>query len=98
MQLKKATTLKYLQDVDREKERLSLILKDVTKEPWAVHSEDIKEGDVVEGKIVRLATFGAFVELFEGVEGLVHISEIADERITKPSDVLEVNQKLKLKY
>ena len=87
----------FIGSVDREKERLSLILKDVTKEPWTVHSEDIKEGDVVEGKIVRLATFGAFVELFEGVEGLVHISEIADERITKPSDVLEVNQKVKVK-
>jgi len=87
----------FIGSVDREKERLSLILKDVTKEPWTVHSEDIKEGDIVEGKIVRLATFGAFVELFEGVEGLVHISEIADERITKPSDVLEVNQKVKVK-
>ena len=87
----------FIGSVDREKERLSLILKDVTKEPWTVHSEDIKEGDLVEGKIVRLTTFGAFVELFEGVEGLVHISEITDEHIAKPSDVLEVNQKVKVK-
>lgn len=87
----------FIGTVDREKERLSLILKDVTKEPWTIHSEDIKEGDIVEGKIVRLAAFGAFVELFEGVEGLVHISEITDERVAKPSDVLEVNQKVKVK-
>jgi len=87
----------FIGKVDKEKERLSLILKDVTKEPWIVHSEDIKEGDIVEGKVMRLTTFGAFVELFQGLEGLVHISEITDERIAKPSDVLEINQKVKVK-
>ena len=73
----------FIGTVDKEKERLSLILKDVAKEPWTVHSGDIKEGDIVEGKVVRLTTFGAFVELFEGIEGLVHISEITDEHISK---------------
>jgi small subunit ribosomal protein S1 len=87
----------FIGNVDKEKERLSLILKDVTKEPWTVHSEDIKEGDIVEGKVVRLATFGAFVELFDGIEGLVHISEITDEHVTKPSDLLEINQMVKVK-
>lgn len=87
----------FIGSVDREKERLSLILKDVAKEPWTLHSSDIKEGDVLEGKVVRLTSFGAFVELFDGVEGLVHITEITDENITKPGDVLEVNQKVKVK-
>lgn len=87
----------FIGSVDKEKERLSLILKDVNKEPWVVHSEDIKEGDIVEGKVVRLTAFGAFVELFKGVEGLVHISEITDENIAKASDILEVNQKVKVK-
>ena len=87
----------FIGSVDKEKERLSLILKDITKEPWTLHQGDLKEGDVVEGKVVRLTSFGAFVELFEGVEGLVHITEITDENIAKPSDVLEVNQKVKVK-
>lgn len=87
----------FIGTVDKEKERLSLILKDVEKEPWTVHSDDIKEGDVLEGKVVRFMPFGAFVELFDGIEGLVHITEITDENIAKPSDVLELNQKVKVK-
>lgn len=87
----------FIGSVDKEKERLSLILKDVAKEPWTVHGGNIKEGDTIEGKVVRLTSFGAFVELFDGIEGLVHISEITDEHITKPADVLELNQKVKVK-
>ncbi len=87
----------FIGNVDRKNERLSLILKDVTKEPWTVHGKDINEGDIFEGKVIRLTTFGAFVELFDGIEGLVHITEITDEHIAKPSDVLEANQKVKVK-
>lgn len=87
----------FIGSVDRENERLSLILKDVKQEPWTVHAHDIKEGSIMEGTVIRLTSFGAFVELFSGIEGLVHISEITDENITKPSDKLEVNQKVKVK-
>lgn len=87
----------FIGSVDRKNERLSLILKDIAKEPWTLHSNDIKDGDILEGKIIRLTTFGAFVELFDGMEGLVHLSEITDEHIAKPSDILEVNQKVKVK-
>lgn len=87
----------FIGNVDKEKERLSLILKDVAKEPWTLYGGNIKEGDLIEGKVVRLTSFGAFVELFDGIEGLVHISEITDEHVTKPGDVLEVNQKVKVK-
>jgi len=87
----------FIGNVDRKNERLSLILKDVTKEPWTVHNNDINEGHIFEGKVVRLTTFGAFVELFDGIEGLVHITEITDEHIAKPSDALEINQKVKVK-
>lgn len=87
----------FIGNVDKQKERLSLILKDVAKEPWTVHGNNIKEGDILEGKVVRLTTFGAFVELFEGIEGLVHITEITDENIAKSSDLLEINQKVKVK-
>lgn len=87
----------FIGKVDRKNEKLSLILKDVTKEPWTVHSNDIKEGDILGGKVVRLTNFGAFVELFDGIEGLVHITEITDEHIAKASDVLELGQKVKVK-
>lgn len=87
----------FIGNVDKEKERLSLILKDIKKEPWSVHSNEIHEGDIVCGKVVRLTSFGAFIELFHGVEGLAHITEITDENIAKPSDVLELNQKVNVK-
>lgn len=87
----------FIGNVDRKNEKLSLILKDVTKEPWTVHSDDIKEGDILEGKVARLTNFGAFVELFDGIEGLVHITEITDEHIAKSSDVLELGQKVRVK-
>ena len=87
----------FVGDIDAEHERVSLILKDVDKEPWKVHADSIKAGDVLEGKVVKLMSFGAFVELFPGVEGLVHINEITDENIAKPSDVLEVGQMVKVK-
>ena len=87
----------FVGDVDAEHERVSLILKDVDKEPWKVHGGSIKAGDILEGKVVRLMNFGAFVELFPGIEGLVHINEITDENIAKPSDGLTIGQQVKVK-
>lgn len=87
----------FVGEVDAANERVSLILKDVDKEPWKVHADSIKSGDIIEGKVVKFMGFGAFVELFSGVEGLVHINEITDENIAKPSDVLEIGQKVKVK-
>ena len=87
----------YVGNVDPKNRKLSLILKDVNKEPWSLHADSIKIGDTLEGTVVRFTSFGAFVELFKGVEGLVYISEITDENITKPEDVLKINQKVKVK-
>lgn len=87
----------FVGDVDPKNNRMSLILKDVDKEPWKVHGDSIKENDVIEGKVIRLTNFGAFVELHPGVEGLVHISEITDDNIAKSSDVLTLGQKVKVK-
>lgn len=87
----------FVGEVDREKERLSLVLKDVNSEPWKVHGDSIKDGAIMEGKVVRLTNFGAFVEVLPGVEGLVHITEITDENIAKASDVLTVGQNVKVK-
>ena len=81
----------FIGEIDTKKERLSLILKDVAKEPWELHGDSLKEGEVFEGKVVRLTNFGAFVEILPGIEGLVHITEITDSNIAKPSEVLICN-------
>lgn len=87
----------FVGEVDVNNKRMSLILKDVNKEPWTLYGDTIKEGKLLEGKVIRLTSFGAFVELFPGIEGLVHISEITDENIAKASEVLTVNEKVKVK-
>lgn len=87
----------FVGSIDVEKQRLSLILKDKTKEPWEVHGGTIKEGDIFEGKVVRLVSFGAFVQVLPGVEGLVHISQITEDRIAKPEDVLKEGEIIKVK-
>lgn len=87
----------FVGEVDAKNERVSLILKDINEDPWTKNGENLKLGDVLEGKVVNLLNFGAFVELFPGVEGLVHINEITEENIAKPSDVLKLGQKVKVK-
>lgn len=87
----------FVGEIDIKKERMALILKDVNKEPWKVYGDSIKENDILEGKVVRLTNFGAFVEVFKGVEGLVHITEITDENISKASEVLELGERVKVK-
>ncbi|WP_138206966.1 30S ribosomal protein S1 [Haloimpatiens lingqiaonensis] len=87
----------YVLDVDKEKERLSLSIKDITNDPWEEVSVKFKINDVVEGTVVKLASFGAFVEITDGVEGLVHLSEICEENIAKPSDKLKVGDKVKVR-
>src|SRR5699024_155383 len=83
--------------VDRDNERISLSRKNVIPGPWTNINERISSGDVVKGTVKRLVNFGAFVELFPGVEGLVHISEIANRHIGTPEEVLEVDQVVKVK-
>lgn len=87
----------FILDINKEKEKISLMLKDVEKEPWKLHIEAIKENSIYEGKVVRLTAFGAFVQILPGIEGLVHISEITNENIAKPSDVLKEGQTVKVK-
>lgn len=87
----------FIGEVDTKNERVSLILKDVDKDPWETNATTLKVGDILEGKVVNLLKFGVFVEIFPGVEGLVHINEITEENIAKPSDVLKVGQIVKVK-
>jgi ribosomal protein S1 len=78
--------------LDREKEKVSLSLKQVLPDPWTTVAERYPEGAIVTGTVARLATFGAFVELEPGVDGLIHISQMADHRVATPGDVVQVGQ------
>ena len=82
-------------EVNREKERVSLGLKQTTKNPWDDIEQKFPVGAKVRGKVVNLVPYGAFVEIEPGVEGLVHITEMSwTKRITKPSEILKVGQEL----
>lgn len=83
--------------VDVDKERISLSHRNTTPGPWTNISSSIEQGDEVQGVVKRLVDFGAFVEISEGVEGLVHISEIANRRVETPHEVLEVGQTIAVK-
>ena len=82
-------------EVNREKERVSLGLKQLQDNPWEQIEARYPVGQTVSGKVTKLVPYGAFVEVEEGVEGLIHVSELSwTKRITRPSDVLELNQEL----
>nr|MDH3093398.1 30S ribosomal protein S1 [Bacillus velezensis]WGD99410.1 30S ribosomal protein S1 [Bacillus velezensis] len=83
--------------VDRDNERISLSIKETAPGPWSQIGEKVKQGDVLEGKVRRLVSFGAFVEILPGVEGLVHISQISNKHIGTPHEVLEEGQTVKVK-
>lgn len=83
-------------EVDRERERLSLGLKQTMSNPWEGIERRYPTGQIVEGKVVNMVPYGAFIELEKGVEGLVHITEFSwTKRITKPSDMLKVGDEVK---
>ena len=84
-------------EVDKEKGKISLSLKDADKNPWKIAVEKYAVGTVVEGKVVRMVPFGAFVELEPGVDGLVHISQIAEKHVVKPEDELKIGEVIKVK-
>ena len=87
----------YVKDIDTEKKKISLGYKKNEDNPWEIMKRDYNVGDVVKVKIVSLTTFGAFAQIIPGVDGLIHISQIARERIAKPSDVLSVGQEVDVK-
>ncbi len=78
--------------VDKENVKISLGYKKIEDNPWEIAKRTFNEGDIVNVKVVRLVPFGAFVELIPGIDGLVHISQIANKRIGKPEDVLTVGE------
>ena len=83
--------------MDRERERISLGVKQILPNPWENIKERYEIGSIITGKVIKLVSFGAFVEIEPGIEGLVHISQISWEHVIKPEDVLSVGQEIKVK-
>jgi len=84
-------------DIDRDRQRISLGLKQTQEDPWQRVINAHRPGDVLEGQVTKVVAFGAFVEILPGVEGLVHISELADHHVESPSEVVEPGSTLNVK-
>ena len=84
-------------NIDQEKERISLSLRRLSSQPWNTIAETCEVGQIVPGTITRLTTFGAFAQIEGDIEGLIHISELSDKRITHPKEAVEEGQVLELK-
>ena len=83
--------------IDKRGQRLSLSMKDLMPSAWETFVATHRPGDVVRGKVTRFTSFGVFVELGEGLEGLCHISELAEQRVEKPEDVAQIGQEMDFK-
>ncbi len=81
--------------IDKANEKFSLGVKQLERDPWESIKSRYRQGQAIEGAVTKLTDFGAFVEIEEGVEGLIYVSEIADHRIEKPADILKVGDKVR---
>ncbi len=84
-------------DINHERGRISLSIRRLQPDPWESTVADFKVGDVIDGTVTKLVNFGAFVRVREGLEGLIHISELSHQRVAHPGDVVHEGQQLKLK-
>ena len=87
----------YIKSLDKENKKISLGYKKAEDNPWEILRRDYPVDTVIDSEIVGLTTFGAFATVIPGIDGLIHISQIADQRIGKPSDVLQIGEKVKCK-
>jgi small subunit ribosomal protein S1 len=81
-------------DIDKNAQRISLGVKQLDEDPWKIIDQRYKIGDLVHGKVTKLASFGAFVQLADDIDGLVHISQLSEDRVEKVKDVLKVGQEV----
>ena len=84
-------------DIDRDRQRISLGLKQTQEDPWQKVLNEYKEGDTVDGKVTKIVAFGAFVQILPGVEGLVHISELAQHHVESPAEVVRPGDEVQVK-
>ncbi len=87
----------YVISADKEKKKISLGMKDHSQDPWTVFTTTYQVGDTANVRVVKLMTFGAFAEVVPGVDGLIHISQLADHRVEKPGDVVAEGDKVDVK-
>ena len=87
----------YVLDVDAETRRIALALKDINNDPWQLIAEDVYVDDVITGKVVRIIERGAFLEIREGVEAFLPISELSEDRVMKVTNVVNVDDEVKVK-
>ena len=87
----------YVKAIDKDKKKISLGYKKEEENPWTIFQNNYKEGDVVKVTIVSMTTYGAFARIISGIDGLIHISQIADKHIAKPQDELTVGQEVEAK-
>ena len=87
----------YIKDLDPEKQRISLGYKKAEDNPWEKFKANYAVGDVVTAKIVSITSFGAFAQIIEGVDGLIHISQLADRRVENVKDVVAVGDEVQVK-
>src|SRR5204863_8724713 len=81
-------------DIDKVNQRISLGIKQLSEDPWKNIDQKYKIGDLVNGKVTKLASFGAFVQLQDDIDGLVHISQLSEDHVAKVKDVLKVGQEV----
>src|SRR3989440_4478850 len=81
-------------DIDKTNQRISLGIKQLSEDPWKNIDQKYKIGDLVKGKVTKLASFGAFVQLQDDIDGLVHISQLSEDHVAKVKDVLKVGQEV----
>lgn len=86
-----------VKEIDLNARRLSLSMKELEPDPWQEFFDRHRTGDIIKGRVVRFATFGAFIDLGNGVEGLCHISELADEHIAKPEEAVAIGDELEFR-
>ena len=84
-------------DIDRDRQRVSLGLKQTQEDPWKSLTAAHQVGDILTGKVTKLVSFGAFVQIHEGIEGLVHISELANHHVEKPEEIVAVGDEIEVK-
>ena len=87
----------YIRDLDAEKRKISLGYRKAEDNPWEIFKSKYEVGSVATVKIVGMTTFGAFAQILPGVDGLIHISQIADHRVEKPQDELQIGQEVDVK-
>ncbi|MGI6280215.1 MAG: S1 RNA-binding domain-containing protein, partial [Acutalibacteraceae bacterium] len=87
----------YVKAIDRDKKKISLGYKKEDENPWVIFKNNYNVGDVVKVKIVSMTTYGAFARIIPGIDGLIHISQIADKHVKKPQDELSIGQEVDAK-